>query len=63
MIEVPVKSLAGEVLRQIQLDERVFGLTPNTAVMHQAVVTQLANQRKGTHNTKTRGMVAGGRYA
>jgi len=60
MIEVPVRSAAGEVVRQIQLDERVWGITPNTAVVHQAVVTQLANQRKGTHATKTRGMVAGG---
>jgi len=60
MIEVPVRSVAGEVVRQMQLDERVWGITPNTAVVHQAVVTQLANQRKGTHATKTRGMVAGG---
>jgi large subunit ribosomal protein L4 len=60
MIEVAVKSVGGEVVRQLQLDERVWGITPNTAVLHQAVVTQLANQRKGTHATKTRGMVAGG---
>jgi large subunit ribosomal protein L4 len=60
MIEVPVRSAAGEVLRQLQLDERVWGLVPNTAVLHQAVVAQLANQRKGTHSTKTRGEVAGG---
>jgi len=60
MIEIPVKSVAGEVVRQLQLDERVWGITPNTAVLHQAVVAQLANKRKGTHSTKTRGMVAGG---
>ena len=60
MIEVPVRSATGEVVRQIALDERVFGIEPNTAVLHQAVVAQLANRRKGTHNTKTRGMVAGG---
>jgi large subunit ribosomal protein L4 len=60
MIEVAVKSVGGEVVRQLQLDERVWGITPNTAVLHQAVVAQLANQRKGTHATKTRGMVAGG---
>ena len=60
MIEVPVKSAAGEVLRQLPLDERVWGITPNTAVLHQAVVAQLANQRKGTHKVKTRGEVAGG---
>jgi len=60
MTEVAVKSIGGEVVRQLELDERVWGITPNTAVLHQAVVTQLANQRKGTHATKTRGMVAGG---
>ncbi len=60
MIAVPVRSVAGDVVRQIELDERVFGVTPNTAVLHQAVVAQLANQRKGTHSTKTRGQVAGG---
>jgi large subunit ribosomal protein L4 len=60
MIEVAVKSAAGEVVRQLQLDERVWGLTPNTAVLHQAVVAQLANRRKGTHKVKTRGEVAGG---
>jgi len=60
MIEVPVKSVAGETLRQLLLDERVFGIEPNTAVVHQAVVAQLANQRKGTHNTLRRGEVRGG---
>jgi large subunit ribosomal protein L4 len=44
----------------LDLDERVFGIEPNRAVLHQAVVTQLANQRKGTHDTKTRGQVKGG---
>jgi large subunit ribosomal protein L4 len=44
----------------LDLDERVFGIEPNRAVLHQAVVAQLANQRKGTHDTKTRGQVAGG---
>jgi len=60
MIEVPVKSVTGEVVRQLALDERVFGIEPNVAVVHQAVVAQLANRRRGTHSTKTRGMVAGG---
>jgi large subunit ribosomal protein L4 len=58
--QVDVRDMAGKVLRQLELDERVFGLEPNMAIMHQAVVAQLANQRKGTHSTKTRGEVAGG---
>ena len=55
-----VLDLRGKVLRSIDLDDRVFGITPNQAVVHQAVVTQQANARQGTHDTKTRGEVAGG---
>src|SRR5262249_16949093 len=44
----------------LELDDRVFGITPNQAVVHQAVVTQQANARQGTHDTRTRGEVAGG---
>jgi large subunit ribosomal protein L4 len=62
MTEVPVKNLRGEVVGSIELDERVFGLEPNRAVLHQAVVAQLASQRKGSHDTKTRAEVAGGTH-
>ena len=55
-----VVDLSGKVLRSIDLDDRVFGLPPNAAVVHQAVVTQQANARQGTHDTRTRGEVAGG---
>jgi large subunit ribosomal protein L4 len=55
-----VVDLRGKVLRSIDLDDRVFGIQPNTAVVHQAVVTQEANARQGTHDTRTRGEVAGG---
>ena len=55
-----VVDLKGTVLRTIDLDDRVFGIEPNSAVVHQAVVTQQANARQGTHDTRTRGEVAGG---
>src|SRR6476469_8522492 len=55
-----VLDLRGKVLRTVDLDDRVFGITPNQAVVHQAVVTQQANARQGTHDTRTRGEVAGG---
>jgi large subunit ribosomal protein L4 len=55
-----VVDLQGKVLKNIDLDDRVFGITPNQAVVHQAVVTQEANARQGTHDTRTRGEVAGG---
>jgi large subunit ribosomal protein L4 len=60
MAKVNVVDLTGKVLRDIDLDDRVFGIEPNTAVVHQAVVAQEANARQGTHDTRTRGEVAGG---
>ena len=60
MAKASVVDLAGKVLRDIDLDDRVFGIEPNTAVVHQAVVAQEANARQGTHDTRTRGEVAGG---
>jgi large subunit ribosomal protein L4 len=62
MTQVPVKNVRGEVVGSVELDDQVFGIEPNRAVLHQAVVTQLANQRRGTHDTKTRGEVAGGTH-
>jgi len=59
---VDVKNLKGEVVGSVELDDRVFGIEPNKAVVHQAVVAQLANQRKGTADTKTRGEVRGGTH-
>src|SRR5919109_4893135 len=59
-MQADVVNLSGAVLRSIDLDDRVFGITPNQAVVHQAVVAQQANARQGTHDTRTRGEVAGG---
>src|SRR5437868_10769469 len=56
-MEVSVKSASGQSAGTITLDDRVFGIEPNQAVLHQAVVAQLANQRQGNAATKTRGMV------
>ena len=42
------------------LDEAVFGIEPNTAVLHQVVTAQLAARRSGSQSTKTRAEVAGG---
>jgi large subunit ribosomal protein L4 len=62
MTSVDVKNIKGEVVGSFDLDDRVFGIEPNEAVVHQAVVAQLANQRKGTADTKTRGEVRGGTH-
>jgi large subunit ribosomal protein L4 len=58
-MQMPVYSLDGEVVDQIELSEAVFGLPFNEAVVHQAMVRQLANSRQGTASTKTRGEVSG----
>lgn len=57
MAQVNVLNMAGEVVDQVELDNYVFGIQPNAAVVHQAVVCQLANGRRGTADTKTRGEV------
>jgi large subunit ribosomal protein L4 len=56
---VPVYTLNGEVVDQIELSQTVFNLPFNGAVVHQAMVGQLANRRHGTASTKTRGEVKG----
>lgn len=57
MSTVPVYTLAGEKAGEIELAADVFGLESNQALVHQAVVTTLANQRQGSADTKTRGEV------
>lgn len=44
----------------VNLSDDVFGLDVKPALLHASVVNYLANQRQGTHATKTRGMVRGG---
>jgi len=56
---VPVYTLNGEVVEQIELSQAVFNLPFNGVVVHQAMVGQLANRRHGTVSTKTRGEVKG----
>ncbi len=52
--------LSGKKSGEIDLDESVWDIEPNIAVMHQALVRQLANARVGTADTKTRAEVRGG---
>ena len=60
MIEAPRFSAAGEPQAAVALPEALFDGTVNQDAMHRAVVTYLANQRQGTHQTKTRHFVTGG---
>ncbi|MDI6815163.1 MAG: 50S ribosomal protein L4 [Dehalococcoidales bacterium] len=58
-MQVPVYSLAGEVVKHIEISDRVFAVPFNQAVVHQALVRQRANARQGTASTKTRSEVSG----
>ena len=57
---VDVRTVDGSVQGSVTLDDAVFGITPNVAVMHQVVTAQLAAARSGTQSTKTRAEVSGG---
>lgn len=58
-MQVAVHDINGQVVGQLELDEALFGVPFNEAVVHQAMVRQLANRRLGTAATKTRGQVRG----
>lgn len=60
MPTINVYNLAGEVVGEMELSDQVFDAPLNKALMHQAVVAYLANQRAGRANTKTRSQVRGG---
>jgi large subunit ribosomal protein L4 len=60
MIEAPHFSPAGSRKGSTALPEAFFDGTVHEASLHQAVTTYLANQRQGTHMTKTRSFVSGG---
>jgi len=55
----PVVNAKGESVGSVDIDPRDFGGKINPRLMHEAVVMYLANQRAGTHKTKTRAEVAG----
>ncbi|MDD5194749.1 MAG: 50S ribosomal protein L4 [Candidatus Omnitrophica bacterium] len=59
-LRVNVMNAKGKEVEKISLDARVFDGQINDALMRQAVVAYLANQRKGLASTKTRGEVRGG---
>jgi large subunit ribosomal protein L4 len=58
-VQLPVYSLSGEVVRQIEVNDKVFAVPFNEAVVHQVMVSLRANARQGTASTKTRSMVSG----
>ena len=59
-LQAPYFDALGERNGEVELPKAIFAETPNTPVMHQAYVRQLANARQGTASTKTRATVSGG---
>ncbi|SHK47255.1 LSU ribosomal protein L4P [Hathewaya proteolytica DSM 3090] len=60
MLKVTVYNKEAQQVGEVELNESVFGVEVNNAVMHQVVVAQLANKRQGTQSAKTRAEVSGG---
>lgn len=60
MPTVALYNIKGETVGNIELNESIFGIKPNTHVMHLVVKAHLANMRQGTQSAKTRAEVSGG---
>ena len=60
MPSINVLDMTGKKVGTVDLAESVFAVEPNEAVMHQMVVSYLANQRQGTQSALTRAEVSGG---
>lgn len=59
-IKLNVYNQKAEVVSEIELADKIFGLRPNLPLIHQVVVAQLANQRQVLAHTKDRSEVRGG---
>ena len=60
MAKINIVNLKGEKVKERNLKDNVWGITPNDAVLHNAIVLNMANLRQATASTKTRSEVSGG---
>ena len=60
MPKIDVYDINGKKVKELELNESVFGIEPNETVVHSVLINFLANQRQGTQSTKTRAEVSGG---
>jgi large subunit ribosomal protein L4 len=60
MPDVEIKDKNNNIVGKMNLSDDVFDIHAKEGVVHSAVVNFLANQRQGTHSTKTKGLVSGG---
>lgn len=59
-MNVKVYNQEGVAVGTVELNEAIFGIEPNEAVVHQYITNYLARQRQGTHDSKGRAEVSGG---
>ena len=59
-LAVSIKDINGTEVRKLELAADIFAVKPNPGLIHEVVVNLQANQRQGTHATKTRALVSGG---
>jgi len=60
MKKVELLNLKGEKVKDINLNEEIFGITPNKEVLNDSIILTMASLRQGTHKTKNRSEVSGG---
>lgn len=60
MLKIALLNLKGEKIKDIELNDNVFGIEPNDNVVYDAVILAQASLRQGTHKVKTRSEVRGG---
>ena len=60
MKKVELLNLKGEKVKDINLNEEIFGVKPNNNVLNDAIILTMASLRQGTHKTKNRSEVSGG---
>ena len=60
MSQISVFDMTGKKVTDTELNDAIFGIKPNKAILHAMVVNYLANQRQGTQSTLTRTEVSGG---
>ena len=60
MSKLEIKNLNGEKVKDIKLNDNVFGIETKDVALHDAIVLAMASERQGSHSTKTRAEVSGG---
>jgi len=60
MPKVAVLNNKAEKIKDIKLNDEIFGVEPNNQTIYDAVVLKMAADRQGTHKVKTRSEVSGG---